>query len=463
MESIKLTSSLKPTLQPGSYQLTAVHKTATKAASASDVTNNPDYQQTLNFNVGGNRFHFDKSYVTSKYPGDGDTGSFNNCIPYATVLHPTITWTDFSHAPEEDKSLFDNKQSPRLGLLLLSSEDVYHEIDSMSLEDLFSTGTANQASSESESPLTPYYPLSQLLHGEDPKQKVKVLEIPYELFCHVAPSKENIDYLAHVREITGPNNEVSKVSVITSPRLPSGKCQYNAYLVSLDGYLNFLPSNTDSNQPLGDTNPPDKSNTLRCVVFKSWTFFTSERDQNFANVCENLNTGFTSPIALQFPYKAPAQSQSEHLEDTDPLENTFKLGYVAMQHHLREGGETVSFYRGPLATATFPLDASIDPSVPAKEPDKLLRYNPNTGVFDASYAAAWQAGQMVSLSNKEVAAAQWQIAETARQTRAIKAQRKMIIDKLELSITPKERTAPHVKKKSIDWLVEFSQKRRKSL
>ena len=77
------------------------------------------------------------------------------------------------------------------------------------------------------------------------------------------------------------------------------------------------------------------------------------------------------------------------------------MGFTAYNHHTRMGADTVSWYRGPLT----PYAPQKGINVPVFSSDALLRFNPDTGMFDVSYAAAWQIGQYLGLQSKAYSAA----------------------------------------------------------
>lgn len=76
-------------------------------------------------------------------------------------------------------------------------------------------------------------------------------------------------------------------------------------------------------------------------------------------------------------------------------------GYAPVPHFFRQGGKSVSWYRGPLlpgpSRKTIPQDL-----FPVDTADELLRYHSAGGMFDASYAAAWELGRLLCLRNKLV-------------------------------------------------------------
>jgi hypothetical protein len=82
------------------------------------------------------------------------------------------------------------------------------------------------------------------------------------------------------------------------------------------------------------------------------------------------------------------------------------MGYTACVHRTRFGASTVSWYRGPLVP--FVANTSHRLKKPAHNADALLRYDSSSGMFDASYSAAWQLGRLLALQNKEYAVALYQ-------------------------------------------------------
>ena len=64
---------------------------------------------------------------------------------------------------------------------------------------------------------------------------------------------------------------------------------------------------------------------------------------------------------------------------------------------MRTGGQTVSWYRGPLVPYPIPQPRI---KFPIASPDQATRFDPTTGMFDSSYAAAWTLGRQLALQNK---------------------------------------------------------------
>ncbi len=78
------------------------------------------------------------------------------------------------------------------------------------------------------------------------------------------------------------------------------------------------------------------------------------------------------------------------------VKNALKMAYAPMNHALRTGGQTVSWYRGPLTPYAI---SQSRVKLPIASPDQALAFDPTTGMFDASYAAAWTLGRMLALQD----------------------------------------------------------------
>ena len=65
---------------------------------------------------------------------------------------------------------------------------------------------------------------------------------------------------------------------------------------------------------------------------------------------------------------------------------------------LRDGSKTASFYRSP-----FVPGISRRNVITGDSPDALYRYDPEAGMFDVSYACAWEIGKLAVLAREDIA------------------------------------------------------------
>jgi hypothetical protein len=103
--------------------------------------------------------------------------------------------------------------------------------------------------------------------------------------------------------------------------------------------------------------------------------------------------GTDSSSTLRLPrFKSDDQISSK------AAESYFKMGCVPLSHAMRQGNKTVSWYHGPLVPGSNSTPNDI--SLPVRSADDLVRYNATHGMFDVSYAAAWQLGRLLALQSK---------------------------------------------------------------
>jgi hypothetical protein len=168
----------------------------------------------------------------------------------------------------------------------------------------------------------------------------------------------------------------------------------------------FLPSDS-SYRPASFTLPDGgQASLIRLVSLQSWSFKSVDPLESFEGYLTNVDTGpmqRSAPLVLDPP--------SDEGSDGDPnrvVAAAFGLGYTAINHETRQGDTTVSWYRGPF----IPFDAPGAIFIPPPDPDtnlpsnliytadQLVRYDPNNGLLDVSYAAAWEIGRLLALQNK---------------------------------------------------------------
>lgn len=142
-------------------------------------------------------------------------------------------------------------------------------------------------------------------------------------------------------------------------------------------------------------------------------------------------------------------------------EKHFSAGYVAITHHGRDGSETVSWYKGPLSPDTIHNEEikkiTTDPASTntITTSDQLLLYSTELGMFNVSYAAAWELGRALALKNKQFSLNLYQWKHTYRQ-------HCKMCDSGELHCAPhdsthlKENLSPEFPSVLSDWLTRLN-------
>ena len=200
-------------------------------------------------------------------------------------------------------------------------------------------------------------------------------------------------YLAHVRRVSTGNKETLSLrtegcfSVVLGNRFPrtsaaSAGGKNTAFVVSLEGFQRYLYGEPGALQ----------AQNVRLAVLASWTFH-----------CQGKNTFKTLMYALNSDrLMLPADRKTEAGDPTaaPEMKEAFERGYAALDHHIRNGENTVSWYRGPLVPLWY-RKLETYPYLPSA--DAALRYDYQTGLLDASYPAAWQLGRLLALQNAHFA------------------------------------------------------------
>jgi hypothetical protein len=127
------------------------------------------------------------------------------------------------------------------------------------------------------------------------------------------------------------------------------------------------------------------------AVMASWSFTDNGMTQEFMQLVNGLKAG---PLALQ-PSTAPETDAEQEAAAS------MAMGYSALNHTTRQGERAVSWYRGPLV----PLPVQPESLSTWPVSDAALRFDPARAMLDVSYAAAWQLGRLLVLSDTEVAQA----------------------------------------------------------
>jgi hypothetical protein len=387
----------------GSYTLTVEQTT-----SSTDGITIPEstYQNVNAFTVRGPRFTMPDA-ISSVYPPENASGEYANVLAHVCLTRATLPWERSAGSISPPKGLGDESdQAPWLGLLLFYETDPAVVFSPATLLDLVPSN--QKVGNESgKLPSDIFFTPFELEYGEKYTDRCLVADIPIELFNQIVPSFDDLPWLGHVRKIEPSTQQSAKYleklkqisSEVTAPalstvicnRLPITGAQNIACLVSLESWAKYLPGNDGSQSPA----IPAGIKKIRMVLLKQWQFFAVKQDQTFAGYLLNLNKkdGEYTGGLLQL------RPDSGTTEADKAINNAFDMGYVPLNHHTRQGDNTVSWYKGPF----LPYSTAGEINIPVNGPDSCTAYNPDTGMFDVSYSAAWQLGRLLALQNANFA------------------------------------------------------------
>ncbi|MDQ3928064.1 MAG: hypothetical protein M3328_02835 [Chloroflexota bacterium] len=394
--------------------------------------------------VTGERFTFQPDELSSVFPPDQANGEFEGTLPHVVFNRRTLPWERTSDpssgiSPWLAVLLFDEGEAPTP--TPATAKDLVQLGQTITVESSKVTGTGALPKD-----YLSYPGYEELDYGESPDDKCLIIDIPLDVFNRIAPSKADLPFLAHIREVDSTDTvdgktNVQQYAIVLGNRVPQNNLPSHAFLVSLENFALYLPDE-DGNQSTSITTAPQ---CIRLVTFRSWTYTANTLSETFQHLLENVNTstpGILPTTTIQYPFRgtAPTATQvnaaladqaSGKLTDAGAqvlVANALLMGYIPLDHHLRHGGNTVSWYRGPLAPFRV---APKQLQVPIGGPDAANYYNPQTGLFDVSYGAAWQLGQLLALQNIGYATDLYNWKKTVQQQDAINAEQKILDSLLE--------------------------------
>jgi hypothetical protein len=375
--------SVTPALTAGDYQV-IVQDTVTVAG---DSGTSASYAAVQRFRVAGSRTGLGPSDVVAVSPPSGGSGSYDLWLPHVILAQRTLPW----QVPIADGTPAGQggQAQPWVALLLLTRE----EVDvAGSPPAAGTTGTQTVPLSACLTPpsgtLGPVVTTGQsTLLQEQPSLTCSVVDVTTDAFSGVVPQAAELPFLAHVRQVSTAGQEElggpapGWYSVVVGNRLPTGASDgvYIAHLVSLEGFASYLPGNP----------APAGVSLVRLISLASWTFTSGPGSGDFGYLMAQLDIG-----ALTVPVTVDGTDAASQLVAAAVADGYTLLGYTT-----RLGEQTAAWYRGPLLPG--PVTANPQPAYPAAA--AALIYDPATGMFDASYAAAWEIGRLLTLANGPVA------------------------------------------------------------
>jgi hypothetical protein len=137
--------------------------------------------------------------------------------------------------------------------------------------------------------------------------------------------------------------------------------------------------------------------TYRFPVLTHWQF-TVDGDPSFEGLMQALDVALLGSLPEPDPQAPPAPR---------PVPDVAATGHVGLAHLTRRGDHATAWYRGPLAPRPTGRDAAATSSGPlpvAHASDQLRRVTPD-GREDLTYAAAFEIGRLLALSQPSVVAA----------------------------------------------------------
>jgi hypothetical protein len=363
----------QPPLKDGHYRLTATQTVQSKIQSEGLSVDLIDqaYKSVQDFVIAGERYSLNPQDVLSVFPPPDSQGDYSNVLAHIVLRRSTLPWERLAQPGKEGWPwlavlLFDEAEAPAPQVI--------------DLKTLFSDQSVSFPNREELSPDP----------GEHDDDLVTVIDVPSKLLKEIAPYGDELALLAHVRQWTTETekNVGGERAVVMCNRLPRRGRTSIAHLVSMEGRY----------QEDGQFHIPDEK-LVRLVSLKNWRFVSLDEivrghEVSFARLLKSVSVD-----QLRLPSSALRSDANE--PEAETAESFLSRGFLPVPHHLRNGQDTASWYHGPLIPA--PKTSGTNPQLPIRAADALLDYDSRSGIFDVSYASAWEIGRLLALQDRNFA------------------------------------------------------------
>jgi hypothetical protein len=390
---IQFYQAIQPPLASNLYRLNAAQTIALKSEQ-------PSYTLQQPFSIAGPRFRLQSANVQQVYPPANLTGSYEECLPHIVLRQRTLPWCrtiDGSVARDGEVP------TPWLALLTLYPEDLTANGQPAALADLVKQTTVGDLLTANTATVIPPSIDRTSLSADELAEPLLAIELPQSVFWTIAPTLAELPYLAHARQVNTDGKELLGLdadgffSLVMGNRFPKPAAANVVLFVSLEGHQAHLPVDGQPAPAAAATH------TVRLAVLASWSFTSAPARGDFLQIMQDLPKRGGVDL-LQMPHD---DFSGQLTPAATTARKALELGYLPLLSNTRSGEETTSWYRGPGA----PVPCAIDPG-PYLYSDHAIRYDPGpdsmayagTGMFDVSYACAWQIGRLLALSDAAFAA-----------------------------------------------------------
>ena len=393
---IQFYDRFSPPLETGAYTLEA-QQTVQKVDSGEDVKFPADAPLSKPFRVEGPRFNLPGAYIHQQYPPANHIGGFANDLP-------NIVFKDARALPWQ-RSVVDFSKTPDWSVPPQGTP--WMALSTFRDSELQAGGPVGKPVSITVPDLL--QPAANVLVPQiNPtlKQKeemARVMTVDYEFFKAVGPQQGEMHYLAHGREVDTAGKVILGVegtgffSLVVGNRAVKEGQENTLVLVSLEGHWERLAGGSDTDHPGAH---------IRLVVLASWQATAIESPGDFLVLLQQLSER-DGGLSL---YRLPAAGDTGRTGDPscDPkaqAREVVELGMVPMPNDLRIGEKTTSYDHGPFVAAPMAQDSTYGPF---HYSDATIHYDPVYGTLNLSYAAAYQIGRLLALSDSGFARAVFQ-------------------------------------------------------
>jgi len=386
-DKIRFHNHYRPILEAGSYEIELTQNVdigGIKRAADSAVKT---FTHKRVMHVSPRRFSLAPGDLHAVFPPANAEGEFGSALPHLVLRKRGLPWERAIGGSIE-------KPLPWLALLLFHDGEA-PAIQTIRIQDV-------QAGAENPPADGVLRPAITVRAGVDDEAggQTLAIDVPRDIFEKIAPSLGDISLLAHVRQTYTGDKELLGLdvdewfSVVLSNRVPKAGLN-TAHLVSLEGWAGVLQTRNFAG-----------ATKLRLVSLANWSFTEKLTAKgSFAKLIDGLKAGPLQVNPAELPAAPANDTEQENMRTL--VKKALEQGYVPLAYDMRSGERTAGWYRGPLLPVrTKPVqEETAELRAPFESAEAGLIYDPRTGMFDVSFAVAWQMGRLLALASSQFASA----------------------------------------------------------
>lgn len=375
-----------PPLQAGNYTLVANQQ----VQNLKDEPQPPQFDATQPFRVDGPRYTLNPTDIHMVYPPANQQGQYTDTLPNITFTQRALPWAR-SIGKLQDGATDDSAPTPWIALLTFYPGELTGMPVQMQVSEII-----NPTDKSVLGPALEDVPADEL------EQNALALDVDLKLFLGIAPQYAELQYLAHARQVNTDGKVILGLngdgffSVLVGNRVAytppdndaKGATNNTVILVSLEGHQNHLPPAPSL---------PSNITKIRLICLASWKFTAEATPGDFLDLMRLLPKRGGVKL-LQMPYTMEGTLSPEQQLVKEALD----IGFVPLQNNMRDGEQATAWYRGPFIPVITVRDIA---GSPYHFSDHAMHYDPDNGIFNLAYAAAWQIGRLLALSDKSFAMA----------------------------------------------------------
>ncbi|HJZ81714.1 MAG TPA: hypothetical protein VKD91_15260, partial [Pyrinomonadaceae bacterium] len=201
-----------------------------------------------------------------------------------------------------------------------------------------------------------------------------------DLFRQLCPQRKELPLLAHIRHVDTADKvplemvAPGEFSVLVANRFPAPGAN-TVHLISLEGWNELFDTATD-NLP---------ASRVRLITLASWSFVNDPNGHDtFGGLMQQLKTN-----SAVFGIGVGMSSGLSYVDQA------LRRAYIPVDYEPLDTTPTFAWYRGPLSPLTRPQIAQTV----FDRADAAMIMDPEKGIMDVSYAAAWELGRLLALSS----------------------------------------------------------------